>query len=209
MPPKKDVKADRFTEIGFAVLLLIILWYIWSTLLSSALFKDLGQSIKTIFLLYVWPLVIGVVIFLIGILIYGISRNFRKLKDLNKREKAIYHPSGESAKADVLVLNRNVRWENIIEHINSPNANDWRLAIIEADVMLDELLRKQGYHGESIGEMLKAVEKSDMLTLDLAWDAHKVRNQIAHGGTTFDLTEREAKRVIALYEQVFREFKII
>ena len=75
--------------------------------------------------------------------------------------------------------------------------------------MLDELLRAQGYHGDSVGEMLKGVEKSDMLTLDNAWDAHKVRNQIAHAGSDYLLNERDAKRIITLFESVFKEFKII
>jgi len=57
--------------------------------------------------------------------------------------------------------------------------------------------------------MLKAVEASDMLSLDAAWDAHKVRNRIAHSGSEFLMNEREAKQTIANYEKVFREFKII
>src|SRR3989344_3650101 len=39
--------------------------------------------------------------------------------------------------------------------------------------------------------------------------AHAVRNKIAHEGAAFMLPEREAKRVVGLYEAVFREFKYI
>ncbi len=103
----------------------------------------------------------------------------------------------------------NPKWVRVVSLINSNNSSDWRLAIIEADVMLEELLRVNGYHGDTIGDMLKAVEPSDMLTLDNAWEAHKVRNRIAHAGADFELTEREAKRVIVLFESVFKEFEII
>ena len=75
--------------------------------------------------------------------------------------------------------------------------------------MLNELMKAAGYQGDSLGEMLKSVEKSDFVTLDAAWEAHKVRNQIAHQGIDFVLNQREAKGVIALYEKVFKEFKII
>ena len=101
------------------------------------------------------------------------------------------------------------RWERVQTLLNSARESDWRLAILEADVMLDEMVGHMGYHGDSLGEKLKGVEKSDFTTLDLAWEAHGVRNRIAHEGAAFALTEREAKRVIQLYEDVFQEFKYI
>lgn len=101
------------------------------------------------------------------------------------------------------------RWERVQTLLNSANESDWRLAILEADVMLDEMVGHIGYHGDSLGEKLKGVEKSDFTTLDLAWEAHGVRNHIAHEGAAFSLTEREAQRVVKLYEDVFQEFKYI
>src|SRR3990167_5557173 len=84
-----------------------------------------------------------------------------------------------------------------------------RLAVLEADVLLDEMVTHMGYHGDSLGERLRSVEKSDFVTLDKAWEAHAVRNKIAHEGSAFPLANREAKRVIGLYEEVFREFHYI
>ena len=52
---------------------------------------------------------------------------------------------------------------------------------------------------------LKAVDPSRFHSLQHAWDAHKVRNQIAHSGSAFPLTERLAHRTIAQYEVVMRE----
>jgi len=100
------------------------------------------------------------------------------------------------------------KWKVVLDHI-SGGPNDWKLAIIEADIMLDELLDSMSYNGESIGEKLKGVEKSDFLTIDKAWEAHKIRNSIAHEGSNFVLSEREVKRVIDLYKSVFEEFHII
>ncbi len=102
---------------------------------------------------------------------------------------------------------RNERWERVLTHVNSSNPNDWRIAIIEADVMLDELVLRLGYSGNTLGERLKQAVRGDFKTVDLAWEAHRVRNEIAHAGSDFVLTEREAKRVIDLYERVFEEFK--
>ncbi len=101
------------------------------------------------------------------------------------------------------------RWERVQTLLHSASESDWRLAILEADVMLDEMVGHMGYHGDSLGEKLKGVEKSDFTTLDLAWEAHGVRNHIAHEGAAFSLTEREAQRVVKLYEDVFQEFHYI
>jgi hypothetical protein len=99
-----------------------------------------------------------------------------------------------------------MQWQEIERHINSTNPSDWRLAILEADIMLDEVLDKQGYQGDTIGDKLKGIDKSDMRSLNAAWEAHKVRNQIAHEGVSFQLNDREAKRVIGLFREVFSEF---
>jgi len=103
----------------------------------------------------------------------------------------------------------NEKWQNVIVHINSNNPADWKLAILECDIMLSEILEKMGYMQDSIGEKLKAVEPSDFTNIENAWEAHKIRNQIAHEGTDFMINEREAKRVIGLYETVFEEFEYI
>lgn len=101
------------------------------------------------------------------------------------------------------------RWKHAKALLTSTSQSDWRQSIIEADIILEEMLRAIGYDGVSIGDMLKNVEPSDFATLDDAWEAHKVRNHIAHRGSDFTLTRQEADRVLKLFENVFREFHYI
>jgi hypothetical protein len=101
------------------------------------------------------------------------------------------------------------RWQHILALIESFNENDWRQAIIESDIILEEMLEKMGYDGDTIGEKLKNIEESDFTSLDKAWEAHKVRNRIAHMGSNFKLGQSEAKRIIGLYKEVFEEFYFI
>lgn len=90
-------------------------------------------------------------------------------------------------------------------YMSSTSEALWRIGIMEADNLLLETLREKGYRGEGLGEMLKT---ASFKTIDLAWDAHKIRNRIAHEGSDFELTEREAKRAFTLYESVLRELKV-
>ncbi len=101
------------------------------------------------------------------------------------------------------------RWRKIVANSESDNPSDWRIAVIEADIILDELLNTLRLPGETIGEKLKAVEQSDFTTIEAAWEAHKARNMIAHQGNNFAVNQREIRRIISLYESVFREFYLI
>lgn len=103
----------------------------------------------------------------------------------------------------------NAKWELVEEHINSDDSNKWKLAIVEADIILSELLERLNLPGNGVGEKLKNVEESDFDHIEEAWEAHKIRNAIAHQGSEFVLNQREAKRVIRLYKSVFEEFEII
>lgn len=129
---------------------------------------------------------------------------YREISKISRNEaKMLYPESPEVLSAT------NPRWQNILDHMESLNSSDWKQAILEADIMLADILDRLSLPGDTIGDKLKAVEKSDFLTIDNAWEAHKVRNQIAHEGSDFLLSQREAKRVIELYRTVFEEFQII
>ncbi len=100
-------------------------------------------------------------------------------------------------------------WDGIVDLASSSNENDWRQAILQADIILDRLLDHIGYTGSDMGEKLRSAQIGDFVTLDAAWEAHKVRNRVAHEGTDFILSRRETIRVLGLYEKVFREFTYI
>ena len=104
---------------------------------------------------------------------------------------------------------KNERWERVVELVSSDRPNDWRQAVLEADVMLEEALSNKGYKGEGIGERLRAVAREDLLSLRDAWEAHKIRNEIAHAGSDFILTKREARLAVELYRNVFEEMELI
>ena len=133
-------------------------------------------------------------------------------KDVSKEE---YMPAGISGlpikedyeiAPDVTEFQKHPRWAIVEGYLSSGEEPLWRIGILEADNMLADALREKGYAGIDVGEML---QNANFRSIHLAWDAHKVRNRIAHEGTQFSLTEREAKRTFSLYEAVFREMKII
>lgn len=150
---------------------------------------------------------IEVVFGVLGVLAaFGIFWYLLKLRVLRIEEEKKWNfaepvsPAGEY---------RNEKWEHVQDLVSSGNENDWRQAIIEADIMLETIVERMGYEGETLSDRLKQVEASDFLTLNDAWEAHKVRNKIAHEGSAFTLSQREARRIIGLYENVFKEFQYV
>jgi hypothetical protein len=132
-----------------------------------------------------------------------------KYHEVRKAEDEKYEELLASTEREVSETSRNARWSKVLDHLDSLNEADWRLGILEADNMLGEILDSMGYVGDTMGEQLQGVEGADFRTLNEAWEAHKVRNRIAHEGAEFALSKREAQRVISLYRQVFEEFRFI
>jgi hypothetical protein len=70
------------------------------------------------------------------------------------------------------------RWQHI-ETLKNQNDTAMTLAIIEADKLLDQALKANGYPGETMGERLKDA-RNVMTDNNGVWQAHKLRNQIVH-----------------------------
>ncbi|MBU0612083.1 hypothetical protein KKA39_01650 [Patescibacteria group bacterium] len=149
----------------------------------------------------------------IAIIIYCIIRIFeirKKEEEYLHQQIAIYaQKHAEKGLLENGGEQRNKKWEMVNKYMDSPNSNDWKLAIIEADTMLDGLMDELGFKGENLGEKLKQTDREKYPTLNLAWEPHTVRNRIAHEGSDFDLPQYEAKRLISIYERIFREFNYI
>ena len=152
--------------------------------------------------------------FFICIIFYSIIR----LLEIRKKEHAhLHHEIQEYAKRrkeeeklkGERGVSQNERWNKTLTYLFSDSSSDWKLAIVEADAMLEDLSRDLGFKGDSLGERLKMANQDNFRGLSSAWEAHAVRNRIAHEGLNFELSHHEAKRVIALYEQIFRNYGYI
>lgn len=100
---------------------------------------------------------------------------------------------------------KNERWERVETYMASLNSSDWKIAILEADNILDQVVERMGYPGTTLGERMKQIEASDFPYLEETWTAHKTRNAIAHKGTDYELTRSDAEQTINIYHRVFKE----
>ena len=74
---------------------------------------------------------------------------------------------------------------------------------------MEENLKQKGISGETVSELLEGAKGSGYRSIQDAWDAHLVRNQIAHDGLDFPLSQIEGRRVIKMYQNFFEELGIV
>jgi len=96
------------------------------------------------------------------------------------------------------------RWEEILEHMDSAKEAEWKFAIIEADNLADLVLKRAGFQGDSMGDRMMSIQDGQLITVQDLWEAHKVRNNIAHNAEYF-LRYSEAKQAIQKYEKFLLE----
>lgn len=82
-----------------------------------------------------------------------------------------------------------------------------KLAIIEADTLLDSGLKSLMMPGETLGERLK-VACYKFPKLKNVWWAHKLRNQLAHD-STFQISQSEARRALDEFERALKILNVL
>jgi hypothetical protein len=164
--------------------------------------------------------IINIIFFICAVVfLFIISYSAIRILEVRKKEKEYLqskieeynnnHSEKEKRESEKNISPQRMRWNEVLRHLSSLSQGDWKLAIIDADSMLEDLLDQLGFKGDNLGEKLKSVDMEKYRALKSAWDAHIVRNQIAHEGISFMLSQQEAKRVIAIYESIFLEFRYI
>jgi hypothetical protein len=196
-PPELGVQAGESVSPGFF------------ERIFSAYAETLGTigDALTSFFLFIWHAYSVVAWSVSAFLFLAILIAFAGLIYIRIREWSVY----STLPAYVIERERTQRdeWDALLTQVKSNNPTLWRHAILEADQMLGALLGQLGYPGETTAERMRNLPEDAFVTVPVAWEAHRVRNFVAHGASNFILTQREAFRVMKLYEQVFEEFGVV
>jgi hypothetical protein len=69
------------------------------------------------------------------------------------------------------------RWKELQKYC--AQRKTWPLAIVEADNLLDDALKKRHYKGKTMGERLVSAQRT-LSDNESVWFGHKLRNRIVH-----------------------------
>lgn len=100
------------------------------------------------------------------------------------------------------------KWEEIMAKSKSHIESDWKIAVVEADKFMDDLIKQIGFKGRDMGERLKQVNPSQISNINEIWQAHKIRNNLVHD-PNFKITYGDAEFVVKTYEKTLKELELI
>lgn len=101
------------------------------------------------------------------------------------------------------------RWEKVESLLKTGNPSQYKLAIIEADAIADEILGGIGYKGANMMEKLEQVGTAHLDDhLESLKGVHQIRNRVVHEAD-FEVDERLAKTVVGVYENFLRYLELL
>lgn len=89
------------------------------------------------------------------------------------------------------------KWQEVNSLLSKDN-NGYKMAVIEADKLLDKALKNSGFAGDTMGERLKSAGKK-LGNQNAVWDAHRLRNRIVH--EEVKLSKQQAIRASAAFKK--------
>ncbi len=99
------------------------------------------------------------------------------------------------------------RWAEIAVMLDQPGELNRKMAVLEADKLLDTALKSLAMSGETLGERLKFAQYKYPELRDVWW-AHKVRNQLAHEAS-YHLDAGLAKSALRAFEKALKRLGAI
>ena len=98
------------------------------------------------------------------------------------------------------------KWQSI-QAVSKSGASGLRNSVLEADKLLDYVMKQQGYPGETMADRLRVAQK-EFSNRDAVWRAHKLRNSMAHD-IDFDLVKSQAMGALNDFERALKELKAL
>jgi hypothetical protein len=136
-------------------------------------------------------IILFLVIAIILIFIVNFLKKFKRQKRTEKKLK-------DKVKTD---------WLEILDISKKEGEIYKKMAIIEADKLLDNTLKRMGTPGSTMAQRLKYITQK-YPKLKPVWEAHKIRNLISHE-SNFELYKRTSSKCMYLYENAFKVLGIL
>jgi hypothetical protein len=100
------------------------------------------------------------------------------------------------------------KWKSISSKLKTGSESEYKLAIIEADKMLSDSLKRMGHDGATLEEQLDKLTTINLPNIDNIYKAHQLRNNIVHS-PDFVLTIDEAKKNLGIFEKALNDLQIL
>ena len=93
------------------------------------------------------------------------------------------------------------KWKEAQAHCKDKST--WPLAVINADKLLDEALKRRKFKGKTMGERMVSAQR-ELSDNDAVWYAHKLRNRLVHEADV-KLKENDVKKALIGIRQALKD----
>ncbi|MEK7187342.1 MAG: hypothetical protein AAB691_00670 [Patescibacteria group bacterium] len=141
-------------------------------------------------------------ILLLGIVIYAVRKAWRYRPKL--------HPDHESEKRIVSLADKIIqeRWDKVAKRFATGTPEGLTLSVIEADKIVDDVLKSLGLEGEHMADRLGQLSPEEVGNLEGVWRAHRLRNNLVHS-PDFKASPDEIERALDSFEKFLKEIKAL
>ncbi len=95
-------------------------------------------------------------------------------------------------------------WKHVIRRMKTNVSSNWKIAILEADQLMDEILKASGYRASSVDDRFKQIEPQVFSNMDQLHEAHQIRNRVMREAD-YEIPKNEALKVLRIYQEAFKE----
>jgi len=99
-------------------------------------------------------------------------------------------------------------WEKIHDRIEKNDEASLKLAIIEADNMLDDVLKRMGLEGKDMGERLEQLGSQQLKSYEGIVEAHRLRDLVVHQKDII-VTKEQVETAVASFEEALKELEVL
>lgn len=96
------------------------------------------------------------------------------------------------------------RWSKIRERLRSNDEDDFKVAVIEANLFLNELLKEKGCEGIDVKEKLERLGEDVISNFDDFLEVYKTYKFVSED-PSYHLTKKEAERFLDVYEAIMKD----
>ncbi len=167
-----------------------IIDYLTNLALIPAPYSQIVAVLRVLFLIFSF--------FLIGLIIYALVHTqwlrYRFFENSSEFFKSKPYGTDQYLK----------KWKQISNRINNNLEAEYKLAIMEADLMLESILKGMGYIEETVEKKLINVTSTEISNIEELKKVRKARNDIVYD-PDYQLSKEKTKEVLDVYAATFKE----
>ncbi len=99
-------------------------------------------------------------------------------------------------------------WDLVKNRLKTGKANEYKLAILEADHLVEKALEDSGYNGDNFTERISQIPQHFSAHLESVTKAHQLRNEIIRNESV-EITKEQVEDAVNIFEKFLKTLDVL